>query len=137
MIELSYNYSELLAKQIILISALFGGLSTTALISLVLSKRNDKLLKTLTVIMAIASFSLVIATFAMNNLLMISHPEYPLDLSKNQINQSRIIGSISFFIGILSFCGALSLSGWFKSKPIGITTTVLGIISYIVIFSLT
>jgi len=136
MLELTRDYIESLATQSILISALLGGMSTTILGALVLAKQQGKIINAMIITTAVASFLFIIAMFAMTNLYLVSHPDFPLEKSTESIDRARLIGGIAFNLGVLTFVAFLGQTGWVKSKAIGITTTVLAIISYFFLFTL-
>jgi len=65
---------------------------------------------------------------------MMTTKGYPIAVDYSDLATPRIIGLITFFIGILSMMGLISLSGWTKSKNLGIFTTIIGLVGTILIF---
>ena len=73
----------------------------------------------------------------MTKLLLMTTEGYPLELKNTDLFLPRIIGTISFYFGILSLITMISLAGWTKSKRMGIITTGIGIITLILTLLMT
>ncbi len=83
-----------------------------------------------------ASF-LFVTIFAMTKLLLMTTEGYPFKVVNGDLALPRLVGTISFFIGILSLIVVISLAGWTKSKRMGKLTTGLGILTLILILLMT
>lgn len=131
--EVSFEYWNKLASQSILISALLSGFSMTVLVSIILYQSKNRFANYTLVAAAVATGSFLIAIFAFTDILMMTTPGYPLSLDHSDLNFPRIVGAIAWLFGILSLCIFLSLLGWIKSKRLGILTTTIGLITFILI----
>lgn len=134
MAELSIEYMNELAKQIIFISAFLGGFSATLLGTLILSKRASRVLKLMIVGTSLSAISFILSVFAMTQLMMITLPGYPFNLRISDTLFPRVGGTLSFFIGILSLLFVIAISGWMHSKKLGIFTTCIGVITIVLVF---
>lgn len=132
MIELSLPYIKELATQIIFISAFLGGFSAAILGTLIVSKRSGKVFKALILGTSFSATSFIVSVFSMTKLVMISTPGYPLPVDQGDTIVPQILGSMAFFLGIISILSVIGLSGWLQSKKLGIATTTMALISIIV-----
>ena len=137
MIEMSTNYLNRLAEQILLISALLGGFSIAVVTNLMVSEINTRLHRNILLISTLAASMFIMAIFAMTNLLLITTEGYPFDIGVEQLKLSRICGSIFFFLGIFFILTVLALAGWTKNKKLGLITTVIGFVTLIMVVLVT
>ncbi len=133
MIELAPEYLNKIANQLIVISSLLSGFSIAVLANLLVSESKDRLSQNIMRITAIAASSFLITVFAMTKIVMMTTDGYPLELDQSSLNSTKIIGFASFFLGTLTLSVLISLSGWTKSKKLGIFTTVIGTATFILI----
>jgi hypothetical protein len=133
MAEISFEYWNKLANQIIMISSLLGGFSLTIIANILVSKANTPIVRKILIAATLAGSFFLISVFAMTKLLMITTDGYPLVVTSANLMVPRIIGTISFFFGIFSLIAIMSLAGWTKSKTMGKFTTTLGIVTLVVI----
>ncbi len=133
-IEIPADYLVELAKQFIFISAFLGGFVASVLGTLIISKRNNKVLKALIIGCSLSAASFVVTVFAMTQVVVISLPGYPLEINPGQTDLTRLIGGIAFMLGILALTFVIGMSGWMHSKAVGITTTAIGILALVLIF---
>ena len=137
MTEITFEYWNKLAEQTITISSLLGGFSIAVIANLLVSDVNTKLSKTIMVVSTLAASFFLITVFAMTNVLMKTTVGYPFKVVDNDLLLPRVLGSISFFLGIASLIAMISLAGWTKSKKMGRFTTILGIMTLILILFMT
>ena len=137
MTEITFEYWNKLAEQTITISSLLGGFSIAVIANLLVSDVNTKLSKTIMVVSTLAASFFLITVFAMTNILMKTTVGYPFKVVDNDLFLPRVLGSISFFLGIVSLIAMISLAGWAKSKKMGRFTTIVGIMTLILILFMT
>jgi len=137
MVEITFEYWNKLAEQTITISSLLGGFSIAVIANLLVSDTNTKLSKTIMGSSTLAASFFMITVFAMTNLLMKTTVGYPVKVVGNDLLLPRIVGVVSFFLGILSLLTMISLAGWTKSKRMGRFTTAIGILTLILLFLMT
>lgn len=137
MIEATFEYWNKLADQIILISTLLGGFSIAVIANLLVSELNTKLIKSIMFFSTLAASFFFITVFAMTKLLLMTTDGYPIKFEESDLLIPRIIGSLFFFLGIISLTSVISLAGWIKSKKMGRITTTIGILTLILILLMT
>ncbi len=131
---MTLEYWNNLANQLILISSLLSGFSITIVANLLVSKKNDKLTNRLLKISTISAGSFFVSVFSMTKILMITTPGgYLKNVTENDFLIPRLIGLMSFMIGLFALTALISLSGWTKSKKTGIFTTTIGIITFLLV----
>ena len=133
MIELTFEYWNKLAEQTITISSLLGGFSIAVIANFLVSDLNTKLSKSIMAVSTLAASFFLITIFAMTNLLMKTTVGYPFKVVDKDLMLPRVVGMITFFIGIISLVALISMSGWTKSKKMGRFTTILGTITLLLI----
>ena len=133
MIELTFEYWNKLAEQTITISSLLGGFSIAVIANFLVSDLNTKLSKSIMAVSTLAASFFLITIFAMTNILMKTTVGYPFKVVDNDLMLPRVVGVITFFIGIISLVALISMSGWTKSKKMGRFTTILGAITLLLI----
>ncbi len=131
---MTLEYWNELAKQTILISSLLSGFSITVVANLLVSDKNDKLFNRILKSATLSAGCFLISVFAMMQISMTTTPGgYLKNVTENDFLVPRIIGVIAFIIGLFSLSVMISLSGWTKSKKVGIYTTVIGILTLLFI----
>lgn len=131
MTDLPNEYIKALAEQLIFISAFLGGFSATILGTLIVSKHNKKIINSLIISLSLASASFIITVVSMTKITLVLTPGAPYTNHSEIIFFPRILGSMSFYIGIISLVTMIGISGWLKSKKLGIVTTSIAIITFI------
>ena len=136
MTEITFEYWNKLAEQIITISSLLGGFSIAVIANFLVSNLNTKLSKSIMAVSTLAASFFLTTVFAMTNLLLKTTVGYPYKVVDNDLMLPRVVGVIAF-LGIISLLAMISMSGWTKSKRMGRFTTILGIITLILILLMT
>lgn len=131
--EITFEYWNKLAEQIITISSLLGGFSIAVIANLLVSDTNTRLSKIIMITATLAAGSFLITVFAMTKLLMMTTEGYPMNVIQTDLMLPRIVGVILFLLGIVSLIAMISLAGWTKSKKLGRFTTTIGILTFLLI----
>jgi len=134
MSELSLEYWNKLATQLIFISALLGGFTLTVMTSLLYFKTKKGVSKALFKSTIVAASSFLVTIYAMTKIMMITTKGYPLEINNSDILFPKLIGSITFLLGTLFLFVIVSLAGWEKSKKLGVFATIIGILALALIF---
>jgi len=137
MTEMTFEYWNELAKQVIMISSLLGGFSIALIPNFISSDIKSKFYKYLFATSTLAACFFLITVFSMTNILMKTTKGYPFIIDNKDLILPRIIGVMSFFFGIMSILTLISLSGWTKSKKMGIFTTLIGVVTLILTLLMT
>tara|TARA_B110001452_G_C15003848_1_gene350925 strand:+ start:72 stop:494 length:423 start_codon:yes stop_codon:yes gene_type:complete len=132
---MTLEYWNELAKQTLLITSLLSGFSITVVANILVSDRNDKLTNRILKFATLSASCFLITVFAMVHIVMTTTPGgYIKNVSIDDFQIARIIGMLTFMIGLFSLSAMIGLSGWTKSKKVGIFTTAIGILTLILIF---
>lgn len=133
--EITLEYWNELGKQTLLITSLLSGFSITVVANLLVSDKNDKLTNRILKSATLSAGCFLVSVFAMVNIIMTTTPGgYIKEVTLNDFQVSRIVGMISFMIGLFSLATMIALSGWTKSKKVGQFTTLIGILTLLLIF---
>lgn len=132
--EFTLEYWNELAKQTILVSSLLSGFSITVVANLLVSDKNDKLTNRILQSATLSAGCFLVTVFAMIQISMMTTPGYFEAVIEKDFVVPRIIGILTFIIGLFSLSLMISLSGWTKSKKIGRFTTVIGILTLLLFF---
>ena len=137
MIELSLEYSNKLASQMIVINSLLAGFSIAVIANLLISETNNRLMSAIMRFTTVAASSFLITLFAMTKIMMMTTKGYPFKVTNDALMLPRIVGMVFFFLGLVSLMTIISLSGWTKSKNMGRFTTFVGVLTFILIVLMT
>ncbi|WP_025663061.1 hypothetical protein [Aquimarina megaterium] len=133
--QITLEYWNTLANQTILISSLLSGFSITVVANLLVSDKKDKLTNKILKSATLSAGCFLVTVFAMIQISMITTPGgYVKNVVINDFLMPRIIGMLTFMIGLFSLTVMISLSGWTKSKKVGMFTTIVGIVTLLLIF---
>jgi len=135
--EIPFDYWNKLANQVITISSLLGGFSIAIIANILVSNNNTRLVKSILVVATSAGSFFLVTIFAMTKLLLMTTEGFPFRVADSDLMLPRLVGTIAFFFGIFSLITMISLSGWTKSKRMGITTTSLGLLTLFLILLMT
>ena len=133
MLELSFDYWNKLAGQLIVISSLLGGFSLSVIIPLIESKFENNIISHIFRAIITATASFIIAIFAMTRILMLTTSGYPVKVIANDLDFPRIVGFLAFVTGIFSIIAILFLSGWNKSQSLKRFSIVVAILTLVLI----
>lgn len=135
--DLPVEYFRVLAEQAVFISAFLGGISATILVTFIITNNDKKVFKYMILFSAIAAVAFIVAIFGMTKIQLMLAPDAPFENIKEQLIFPRIVGGLGFYIGINSLLAVISLSGWLRSKRLGVITTILGVLASMLTFVLT
>jgi hypothetical protein len=133
MTEIAFEYWNKLADQTITISALLGGFSIAVIANLLVSETRNRLTNKIMGASTLAASFFLVTIFAMTKLLMMTTNGYPIKVVANDLLLPRVIGVIAFLLGIISLLTMISLAGWTKSKKMGLFTTTVGVLTFLLI----
>jgi hypothetical protein len=132
--ELKSSYVLAVAEHLSFVSAFLGGVSATILFSLIIFSSPKRTVSLVIAASALAACSLLVAVISAWRLSIGLHPDLPFDPDPNKLHilwNSMISG---YSLGILSLICCIGLSGWIRSKKLGIITSIIAII--VIIFFL-
>ena len=136
MTELTFEYYNKLANQIITISSLLGGFSISIIANFLIQETKTRLTNNIMLASTLSACLFLISVFAMTKIVMMTTEGYPRKVLASDLLLPRDIGSSAFFFGIISLLTMISMAGWTKSKKMGKFTTIAGIITLTLIIVL-
>lgn len=131
--EMSFEYWNTLADQIIVISSLLSGFSIAVIANFLVSDANNRLSRHIMRTAVLAASFFLASVFAMTKVLMMTTNGFPFKIAEGDLRIPAFIGGMALILGIMSLITMISLSGWTKSKEMGRFTTVVGISTFIII----
>src|ERR1043166_699910 len=124
-------------RQIAFLSAFLGGFAATFLGVLLQSPNSRRHVGWAAGAAAVASASFIVAVMSGSLLGLVVHPGAPPPLAKpTLLPPLRILMVITFIVGIYSSLLSLGLSGWIRSRQLGIVTSVSAFVSAVIMFLL-
>ncbi|MFT7451897.1 MAG: hypothetical protein ACI9VN_002625 [Patescibacteria group bacterium] len=132
--ELSFEYLHKLADQTMFISALLGGFSIAVIVFLMNSKETNRISRNLFKAAIIAAASFLVSIFAMTKIVLMTSPGFPFKVTTEDLELPKAIGLTAFLVCIICLMVIISLSGWTKSRGMGIFTSIVGVAGLILIF---
>jgi hypothetical protein len=124
-------------RQIAFLSAFLGGFAATFLGVLLQSPNSRRHVGWAAGAAAVASASFIVAVMSGSLLGLVVHPGAPPALAKpTLLPPLRILMVITFIVGIYSSLLSLGLSGWIRSRQLGIVTSVSAFVSAVIVFLL-
>jgi len=136
MVEVSLEYLHKIAEQIIVICSLLAGFSIAVVANFLISETKGGLLNKIMVFATTAASFFLITLFSMTNIIMRTTEGFPFKVSADGLFFPKLVGIVSFVLGIISLITMISLSGWTKSRKMGVFTTILGVLSLVLILSM-
>lgn len=133
MLEMSFEYLNKLADQVIVISSLLAGFSIAVVANFLVSEMNTRLTRYIMRTSVLAAGFFLVSLFAMTKVLMMTTSGFPLEASSSELNTASIIGGVTLFFGIVSLLAMIALAGWTKSKTMGKFTTIVGSVTLLLI----
>ena len=130
---MSIEYWNALANQLIIISSLLSGFTIAVIANLLVSDTNTRLFRIIMMAAVLAASFFLITLFANTKVLMMTTNGYPFKMTEKGLINFSYVGSISLFLGIMSLITIVVLAGWTKSKKMGIFTTIVGILTFVII----
>jgi hypothetical protein len=126
-----------MGRQIAFLSAFLGGFAATFLGILLQSPNSRRHVGWAAGASAVASASFILAVMSGSLLGLVVHPGAPPDLAKpTLLPPLRILIFITFLVGINSSLLSLGLSGWIRSRQLGIVTSVSAFVSAVIVLLL-
>ncbi len=131
--EMSIEYWNKLADQIIMISSLMGGFSIAIIANFLVSDTSTHLSRITMKAAVLAASFFMISVFAMTKVLMMTTAGFPIKMTGGDLKVPSIVGGLTLLLGIISLLTMISLGGWTKSKKMGVFTTVVGVLTLVLI----
>lgn len=131
MMEINLSYLNQISSQMILICVFLGGFSATLLGNFILSDKKGKVLNLLTIGTAIATVLFIIAVFGLTTIIAMTLPDNPFPIKPKDVILPRTLRTLAFLLGLISLLFVIGTSGWLKSKKMGIATTIIASLGFL------
>ncbi|MEQ9166379.1 MAG: hypothetical protein RLO12_08975 [Fulvivirga sp.] len=131
MAELPLEYWNKLSSQFILISVFLGGFSIAITANLLINESEKRIYNVILKLATTSASGFLTTVFSMTKIVLATAEGSPIAVTQSELNTPRVIGFLGYLVGVLSLLTIIGLSGWTKSKSIGIFTTVVSAITFI------
>ncbi len=131
---LASSYLVELARQLAFLSAVLGGFAATFLATLVAvdARRPAAWVVGLAAAAACGFIVTVVASVAIT---VVLHPNAPAAVVRStSVGTARVVSGASFSVGLLALLGAIGLSGWIRSRRVGLATTSTALVGIVLVF---
>ena len=135
--EITFEYLNILASQIVTISSLLAGFSIAIIANFLVTDTKTRLNNKIMVSSIFAACFFLVSLFAMTKVVMMTTEGYPMKVLINDLIPYRTMGTFSFFLGTISLLAMIAMAGWTKSKRMGIFSTTVGVITLLLILIMT
>lgn len=123
--SLPSSYLAEMARQVAFISAFLGGFAATFLATLLVANPTRKSADWSIGCSAVAASCFVVAVIASVTQTVVLHPDAPANVTAgSSIDTARIVGTLGFGFGVYALLGSVGVSGWIRSRRMGLVTSV-------------
>jgi hypothetical protein len=136
MTSLNPDFIGEIARQLTSVSAFLGGFAATFLGILLQSNSTRRHVAWAAGAAAVASASFMISVIAGTLVALVVNPSAPQGFATPQfLPWARQILFVSFAVGIYSNLLSLGLSGWIRSRGLGLVTSIAAFVSAVVVWT--
>ncbi len=107
--EISIEYLHKTAEQINMISSLLAGFSIAIVANILISESKDRLIKNILLFATTSASLFLITLFSMTSIIIRTTEGYPIKVSGDDLMFLRLVGFVSFLIGIISLVSMSSV----------------------------
>ena len=130
---MSTSYYIVQTEQLVLLSAFLGGFSATFLAAILALKSSERVTNWIVCLSAISACSFIVAAIIsisiVNGLQPDSLEQYKIEV----FQKDRLASALALLIGIFSLLSSIGLSGWIRSKQVGLTTSAAAVVSIVLV----
>ena len=132
--QLSPEYLAELGRQIAFLSAFLGGFAATFLATLLTSTSGGRQVTWTAASAGVAAAAFIVAVIAGTAMAVVLSPGAPaIGAEPSRINHARVAAALGFAVGIYAMLLALGLSGWIRSRKLGIATSSAAFIAGVIV----
>lgn len=132
--ELHPEYLAALARQFGFLGAFLGGISATLFVTLLTLAKPGKVVRWAIGLAAVAAVAFIVTAYMSVGVIANSHPNAPPQMAGNSVIAVQVGMSLSFGVGSLALLAAIGVSGWSRSKALGIVTSTVAFLGAIPLF---
>jgi len=131
---LSPNYMIELAQQLAFVSAFLGGFAATYLATLIVANSSKKSADWSIGFAACAASFFIVAVIASVMITVVLHSDAPSRMSEQtSISVARVVSTLGFIFGIYALLASVGISGWLRSRKLGMVTSTCAALAVIII----
>ncbi len=132
--SLPLSYLAEIAQQLSLLSTFLGGFAAAFFATLLVESSTKKSAGWSIGCAAIAASCFIVAVISFVMITIVLHPEVPNNVSEgSSIGRARAVGFIGFALGVYALLLSVGISGWIRSRKLGMITSVTAGLSVILV----
>ena len=127
----SGTYMLDVAEQMSLVGVFLGAISISVLVTLIVFNSSRKPANWIVTISALSACSLLISVVASLRLMIALHPDFPSPTTTSQAEIKLLWNSmvLGYGIGVLGLAVCVGLSGWLRSRRVGMMTLSFSLVT--------
>lgn len=129
MVDFTSGFIVAVAEQLSFVCAFLGGISAAMLITVVVFIAEKKSIGWIVSSAALAACSFLVAVVASWRIIIVLHPESPIEVSDRIVGVLYPVMLMGYGVGFFSLLLSIGLSGWLRSRRAGLITTSIAIVS--------
>ena len=123
--NLPTTYLLEISRQFAFLGAFLGGFAATFLVTLLGVHANRRSTGWAVGCAAVAAICFVVSAVTAVSITIVLHPAVPANVSAGaSVNAGRVISTLGFGLGVYALLAAVGLSGWTRSRRVGLVTSV-------------
>lgn len=125
---LNPDYLVELARQFSFVCAFLGGFAATFMATLLVVSPSRRIGGWAIGASACAAVAFIVGALAASMLIVVLHPHAPANITgMSAVTTARVMSGMGFLIGIHALLAAIGLSGWLRSREVGIVTSLFAL----------
>ena len=130
---MSTSYYIVQTEQLVLLSAFLGGFSATFLAAILALKSSERVTNWIVCLSAISACSFIVAAIISISIVNGLQPDSLEQYKIEEFQKDRLASALALLIGIFSLLSSIGLSGWIRSKQVGLTTSAAAVVSIVLV----
>ena len=131
LLELHPDYLTALAGHFGFLGAFLGGVAATFFVTLLTLGQPSTVERAALALGAVAALAFIVTASMSVDVVATSHPNAPAGVASKANPFPQVAMALSFFVGITTLLAAIGVSGWSRSRKLGILTTGAALIAAI------
>tara|TARA_B100000678_G_scaffold18937_1_gene14678 strand:+ start:1470 stop:1886 length:417 start_codon:yes stop_codon:yes gene_type:complete len=134
MVQIDPAYQLALADMMIGICSFLGGFSATIFVTLLTLAKPSIFARIAIGASAFAAVAFIICLTSAVSISFALHPAAPTSVRDAPLDHLQITMAASFILGIAAMLGSIGISGWIRSRALGVFTSVIAAIGLLMAF---
>ncbi len=120
------SYMVEIAQQLSFLSAFLGGFSAAVFVTLLVAESPKRSAGLAIGASAVAACCFVVAVISFVMVAIVLNPDVPSNVSaESSVDHARIVGFLGFVAGVYALLASVGISGWVRSRRLGVVTSVV------------